>query len=222
MEEVVTLSAEEVLVSILIAPVVAPVIAPVEQPARMRRRDRRGQRRRLDRQDRVSAQLAELHAIRVLLEQAADVVRHGWVQGSWFSVATARGQHAVTAYDLHLLVDQPVSGACLVGSVVHAAGGPATVGSQRVQRTLDVVWHALREDPDRPVRWCPGPSRRMVHVLDLTAWNDSAGRTQDEVVDLLLSARQPTERALASLTDAAGVRRGGASDRPMAESAAST
>ena len=122
---------------------------------------------------------------------------------------SAGGKRAVTAYDLSLAMDRAITGACLVGAVVHAAGGPETVRSQRVQRTLDVVWHALREDPDQPVRWCPGPPRRMLHVLDLTAWNDSAGRTQDEVVDLLLSARQPTDRALASLEDADGVRRGG-------------
>jgi len=188
---------------------VSTLIALLEQRTGTRRRDRRAERRRLARQDRLSAQLAQLHDIRDLLEQAADVVGHGWVQGSWFTVATAGGERLVTAYNLRRAVDQPVSGACLVGSVVHAAGGPVTVRSQRVQRTLDVVWHALREDPDQPVRWCPGPSRRMMHVLDLTSWNDSPERTQDEVVDLLLSARQPTDRSLASLKDADGVRRAG-------------
>ena len=185
------------------------LIAPVEQGPSIRRRDRRAERRRLERQDRLSARAAQLHAIRDLLEQAADVVSHGWVQGSWFSVSTAGGERLVTAYNLRRSVDRPVSGACLVGAVVHAGGGPAMVRSQRIQRTLDVVWHALREDPDEPVRWCPGPSRRMMHVLDLTSWNDSPERTQDEVVDLLLSARRPTDRALASLKDADGVRRSG-------------
>ena len=185
------------------------LIAPVEQHTRISRRDRRDERRRLKRQDRISAQRAQLHAIRALLEQAAVVASAGWVQGSWFSVATARGEHHVTAYDLHRAVDEPVIGACLVGSVVHAAGGPRTVRSQLVQRTLDVVWHALREDPDREVRWCPGPQRRMFHVLELTVWNDTPGRTQHEVVDLLRSAQRPTELALASLADGDGVRRGG-------------
>ena len=189
------------------------LIAPVEQSTRIsrreRRRDRRDERRRLKRQDRVSAQRAQLYAISALLEQAAVVVSHGWVQGSWFNVATARGEHHVTAYDLHRAVDEPVIGACLVGSVVHAAGGPRTVRSQLVQRTLDAVWHALHEDPDRAVRWCPGPQRRMLHVLELTVWNDTPGRTQDEVVGLLRSARQPTERALASLEVADGARLGG-------------
>ena len=90
-------------------------------------------------------------------------------------------------------MDRPVTGACLVGAVVQAAGGPATVRSQLVQRTLDLAWHALREDPDRPVEWCPGPRIRMMRVLELTYWNDAAGRTQDEVVDLLLAARRTAD-----------------------------
>jgi hypothetical protein len=108
-------------------------------------------------------------------------------------VATASGHRAVTAYDLGVAEDRPVIGACLVGAVVHAAGGPATVRSQLVQRTLDLAWHALREDPDRPVRWCPGPRVRMMRVLDLTHWNDAPARTQGEVVGLLLAAQRTAD-----------------------------
>lgn len=154
------------------------------------RRVRRAERRRLKRQDALSSRLAELHAIRTLLGQAAEVVDAGWVQGAWFTVATVGGERAVTAYDLGMVVDQPVTGACLVGAVVQAAGGPADVRSQLVQRTLDVTWHALREDPDQPVRWCPGPCVRTMHLLELTFWNDLPGRTQREVVDLLRAARR--------------------------------
>jgi hypothetical protein len=172
---------------------VSTVIAPFEPLTRSGRRERRAERRRLKRQDALSGQLAELHAIRALLEEAAEVVDGGWVQGAWFTVATASGKRAVTAYDLHLAVNQPVSGACLVGAVVHAAGGPATVRSQLVQRTLNLTWHALREDPDRSVQWCPAPRVRMMQVLDLTHWNDAPGRTQSEVVGLLRAARQAAD-----------------------------
>jgi hypothetical protein len=157
------------------------------------RRARRAERRRLKRQDALSRRLAELHAIHALLGEAADVVDAGWVQGAWFTVATSDGDRAVTVFDLSLVVDQPVTGACLVGAVVQAAGGPADARSQLVQRTLDVAWHALREDPDRPVRFCPGPCVRMMHVLELTFWNDAPGRTQREVVDLLQTARQTAD-----------------------------
>ena len=102
----------------------------------------------------------------------------------------------VTAYDLDLAMDRPVTGACLVGAVVQAGGGPATVRSQLVQRTLDLTWHALREDPSRPVRWCPGPRMRMMQVLELTYWNDAPERTQGDVVTLLRAARETADDEL--------------------------
>ncbi len=186
---VVRLDAEEVLVSTHIAPT-----APTHRGPRPGRRERRAERRRLRRQDALSHQLAELHAIRALLDQAADVVGAGWVQNAWFAVGTGDGTRVVTAYELPWAVRRPVTGACLVGAVVQAAGGPATVRSQLVQRTLDLVWHALREDPARPVRWCPGPRVRMMQVLELTRWNDAPGRTQGEVVGLLATARRGADR----------------------------
>jgi hypothetical protein len=141
----------------------------------------------------VSGQLAELHAIGVLLEAAAEVVGDGWIQGAWFTVATDGGSRAVTAYDLPTAMDRPVIGACLVGAVVQAAGGPATVRSQLVQRSLDLLHHTLREDPDRPVQWCPGPRMRMIGLLELTRWNDAPRRTQGEVVGLLRDARRTVD-----------------------------
>jgi len=171
------------------------------------RRATRQQRRRLRKIDRLGTRLAELHAIRLLLEEAAVVVSSGWVQGAWFTVADGGRTRAVSAYDIGSVVDHPVSGACLVGAVVQAAGGPATVRSQVVQRTLDLAWHALREDPHRPVRWCPGPSARALQVLELTFWNDAPGRTSGEVADLLRSAARTadveSERGRAELAELA-------------------
>jgi hypothetical protein len=167
---------------------VSTVIASFDRRTHRGRRQRRAELRRLKRQDALSARLAELHAIHALLGKAAEVVSGGWVQGAWFTVATDGGDRSITAYDLRLAQDRRVTGACLVGAVVEAAGGPATVRSQLVQRTLDLVWHALGEDPARPVRWCPGPRIRMMGVLELTHWNDAPGRTQAEVVDLLRTA----------------------------------
>jgi hypothetical protein len=181
----VRLAAEEVLVS--------TVMATVEEQTRPGRRERRARRRRLKRQDMLSGKLAELHAVGALLDQAVEVVRNGWTQHAWFTVDTASGQRDVTAYNLRLALDQPVVGACLVGAVVHAAGGPGTVRSQLVQRTLDVTWHALRDDDGRSVHWCPAPPIRTLRLLDLTSWNDAPDRAQHEVVELLVSARQLTE-----------------------------
>lgn len=153
------------------------------------RRQAREERRRLARQDVATARLAELHHIRALLRDAEVVVSAGWVQNAWFAVPGAYGgQVGVTAHDLHLVVDNPVSGACLVGGIVQAAGGPATVRTQLVQRTLDLTWHVLREDGRRPVRWCPPPDVRAAHVRDLTRWNDDPRRTAAAVTSLLRSS----------------------------------
>jgi hypothetical protein len=148
----------------------------------------------LKRQDTVSSHLAELHAVHDLLERGLEVIGTGWVQRGWFTVMTAEGLRAVTARNLDDAVEKPVVGACLVGSVVQGAGGPAAVRTQLVQRTLDLLWHTLREDPDRPVRWCPDPQTRTSRVLDLTRWNDSPARTHGDVVALLLAAEQTVNR----------------------------
>ncbi len=164
------------------------LLAPPQKSIRPTRRERRAERRRLKRLDVLSTKLAELHAISELLAQAADLLDTGWVQGAWFAVETPDGQRSLTAGDVGLADEMPVIGACLVGAVVHAAGGPAEVGSQLVQRSLELTRHELRE-PDQPVRWCSGPSLRMMTVLDLTHWNDAPGRTRDEVVGLLIGAQ---------------------------------
>lgn len=166
------------------------LIASRHLVSRPRRGERGQERRRLRRVDTLSARLAELHAIDDLLVRADAVVSAGWVQDAWFTVAGAGGERTVTAYDLGLATDHPVTGACLVGAVVHAAGGPASVRSQLLQRTLDLTWHALREDPHRAVAWCPAPNVRTMNVLDLTRWNDVPHRTQRDVLALLQKARE--------------------------------
>jgi hypothetical protein len=152
-----------------------------------------GERHRLARQDRLAAHLAELHGIRALLAESATVVGSGWVQHGWFSVVDEHDRACVvTAHNLHHLTGRPVSGACLVGAIVHAAGGPAATRTQLVQRSLDLTWHTLHEDSHRPVRWCPAPDIRAAHVRDLTRWNDHRDRTRDEVTALLHAAMDTT------------------------------
>ena len=161
------------------------------RPTRSTRGDRRDERRRLARCDALSSRLAELSSIQDLLDGAAQVVRHGWVQQGWFRVATPGGHVVVTAYDVRRLRNAPVTGACLVGAVVHVAGGPAKARTQLVQRTLDLTWRVLYDDDVRPPRVsCPSPQVRTMHVQDLTRWNDAPARTQGQVVGLLVEARQ--------------------------------
>lgn len=175
---------------------VAPLAPPRATPGRPRvnRRADRAERRRLATQDRLSAQLAELHRIRAVLTQAATVVSSGWVQHGWYSVPGSSGeQRLVTAHTMGVVDNEPISGACLVGAIVHAGGGPAAVQTQLVQRTLDLSWHTLYEDPHRPVRWCPAPAVRMAHVRDLTRWNDSPNRTVAQVGAFFTAAIDTTD-----------------------------
>jgi hypothetical protein len=164
------------------------VMTRTDQLVRPGRPERRAARRRLRRVDALSTQLAQLQTIRTMLEQAIEIVRSGWVQGAWFAVDVGGRTRAVTGPEIGLTTDHPVTGACLVGAVVQAGGGPEAVRSQPVQRALDLVWHSLREDSGRPVRWCPGPPARAIHVLDLTHWNDAPDRTRGDVVELLRSS----------------------------------
>ena len=188
------------------------VVSPRAEQLRERvpsRTDRRLERRRLARQDEVAARLAELHRMRGLLQQAAVLVSAGWVQNAWFSVVDGRGGAVdLTAHDVDRATEEPVSGACLVGGIVHAAGGPRTVHSQLVQRTLDLTWHALHEDEQAHVRWCPAPPVRAAHVRDLTRWNDDPRRSVGDVrslldravriVDLHIASGRTSARALAA------------------------
>jgi hypothetical protein len=153
---------------------------------RVTRRQQRSERRRLARLDRAARELASLHSIRALLERAITVVESGWVQGCWFSVTDEQGRPStVPARDIPAVTDKTLSGACLVGAIVAAGGGPTAVRTQPVQRALDLTWHALHQSERQPVRWCPAPEIRMAHVRDLTRWNDHPQRSAHEVLNLL-------------------------------------
>ena len=157
------------------------------------RRERRRVRRSLREQDRTSARLAELHAIDSLLGEATRVIEHGWLQHGWFAYDDPAGEsHTVTSYTRRIertvALDQ-VTSTCLVGGIVHAAGGPSQARSQLVQRTIDLTWHAAFRGQHQQVRWCPSPPERAGHVIDLAHWNDRPGRTAGDTVALLDRAR---------------------------------
>lgn len=126
------------------------------------------ERRRLSEADRRGARLAELHHIAALTADAAMAVQRGWSASSWYG---------------------PAGQACLVGAIVRAAGGPRTVRSQLVRRTIDLTWHTLRRDGVAPADYCPAPIILQARIRDLTRWNDTPGRTAAEVVALLAATR---------------------------------
>jgi hypothetical protein len=111
------------------------------------------------RYDRLTARVAELHAIKSRLSDAASLLEQGWVQDRW----------------------RDREGACLVGAIRTGGRGQLT------ERSLDLLWHALHDDP-RDLRWVPPPEVRLARVRDLTRWNDRAGRRVEEVLALLGAA----------------------------------
>jgi hypothetical protein len=157
---------------------------PAARPGPPGRRGARQRRRAAERAGRTAAARAELHGILEVLVEARALLGRGWVQGTWF---TAQPVAAVAAAGQERAGAQPA--ACLVGAVVLAAGGRAAVRGQRAQRSLDLLWHTLHRATDPgPVRWCPAPALRTLQVQDLTRWNDTSGRSPEEVRALLDAA----------------------------------
>jgi hypothetical protein len=153
-------------------------------------RNHRQQQRELRRQDRCSAAKAEAFAVDEVLAGAVRTIDAGWVQHAWFAWDDESGRrHLVTERNLADLGGRDVSATCLVGAIVHAAGGPTMAGSQLVHRTLGVVWHALHRRPDDRMDWSPPPAVRAARIRDLTIWNDRPERDRHDVEALLTCAR---------------------------------
>jgi hypothetical protein len=136
--------------------------------------------------DQISARLAELDQIACILNDAADLVRAGWLQESWFAYRDSKGRlRPVNAYNAKQMTGHPVVAACLVGAVVQAGGGMPYVRTQPVQRALDLTWHTLFKTSPDLIRRIPAPEARVHHVQDLTRWNDHPGRTAAQAEELL-------------------------------------
>jgi hypothetical protein len=149
-------------------------------------RTRRRQSRQLRLRDQISARLAELDQIACILSDAAELVRAGWLQDSWFAYRDDAGRiRSVNAYNAKQLTGHPVVAACLVGAIVQAGGGLPHIRTQPVQRALDVTWHTLAKTPPALVRRTPAPETRLHNVQDLTRWNDHPGRTAGQAEELL-------------------------------------
>ena len=150
------------------------------------RRARRQQARRLQLRDEASARLAELDQIACMLNDAADLVRTGWLQHRWFAYIDDTGQiRTVNAFDAKRMAGHPVVEACLVGAIVQAGGGLSHLRKQVVQRAVDLTWHTLFRTPSELIHRTPAPLVRTRHVQDLTRWNDYPGRTSHDAEALL-------------------------------------
>ena len=124
-----------------------------------------------------------------LLERARGLVAAGWVQDAFYVVRDRRGRvRPVSPFGLLLLSRTDVVGACLVGSVAHAASAV----DRRSRRApagyaVDALWSALAERDDRPavVVDVGHPAARAARVRELARWNDEPARRRTEVLDLI-------------------------------------
>jgi len=149
-------------------------------------------------EDRRSGRLRRLSNACVTLDAARAVVERGWVQGRWFPPGSAPDGR-----------DGAVSGACLIGAVVTAAGA-STPAAAIVEAgpAIDVLWDAWQETRGMVGPGVAGraaaPAVRAARIRDLTRWNDQPGRTRDEVVALIELA---SSRAIMEAMEPVGAHR---------------
>lgn len=129
-----------------------------------------------------SARLGDVCAV---LDGARTLIERGWVQDRWLvTPAPAVRRATVTG------TPPDVSGACLVGAVVHAAQRHhASAAAIHAAPALDVLWDAWQEtrgfDGPGLAGWAAPREVRAARVRDLTRWNDQPDRTRDDVLRLL-------------------------------------
>jgi len=130
------------------------------------------------RQERV---LAVLAAVREQLVQ-------GWVQEAWWVTRAPSGpQRTVRALGATSEPGQ-VSGACLVGAVLNSTGSdrpqPAWVAGPVVDALYDALWEARGGHAELTSR-VSSPPVRLARVQTLTRWNDTPGRTREQVLEVV-------------------------------------
>ena len=133
--------------------------------------------------------LAQLNGQLAVLERARAELEAGWVQGGWWSVTSADGDHRLATGDAG---GSPahVDGACLVGALARAGSSSPDVG-RAVDAVYDALWTSRGQPGPGGLPPVPASEVRLARVRMLTRWNDQAERTREEVlavVDRAISA----------------------------------
>ena len=137
--------------------------------------------------------LRQLGRIRYALENARTaLVRDGWTGGAWFTVEQSPGSfRRATAHEAFGLVgpQASVANACLVGTLLRMADDPDQVPTiADVWGCVDELYEAMHEQLGHhsfpPGRAYPSAERRA-RLQGLTAWNDTPGRTREQVLDVV-------------------------------------
>lgn len=155
------------------------------------------------RQSLPEIQHAVLERVLALLEAAHADVSAGWAQDGWWATPAAGGQR-VLATGLAAGASTPnrADAVCLVGALIRA--GAAQGGDAEFGRAADTVYEALWESREQPdtvtgMLTLSSPQVRQARVQALTRWNDTRGRTSDEVLSVLDRAIARVMQTLAAL-----------------------
>ncbi|MET0189527.1 MAG: hypothetical protein ABW212_11045 [Pseudonocardia sediminis] len=134
----------------------------------------------------VAAPPSDNARIRVVLEAARAVVERGWLQNGWYETAPRPLWRKLLG---PLPTPDMLEGACLVAAVAVAghSGGAFTQLDRDSGPAIDRVWDALRELRGRRAEETGAvpPIVRRARMRELVRWNDTPGRTRDEVLGLL-------------------------------------
>jgi hypothetical protein len=142
-----------------------------------------------------------------VLVGARALIARGWLQGGWYVLQATDGRRRfVGAGSLTRRSFGEIVQSCVVGAVVESARWH-TAEKGAAGPAIDALWHELagltgHRVPADPLP--PTPVVRRREVGDLTTWNDTPGRTRDEVLHLLDAAiaglatagRGPSEPAM--------------------------
>ena len=126
-----------------------------------------------------------------VLAGARALIARGWLQGGWYILEAPDGRRRfVGAGSLTRRSFGEIVQSCLVGAVVESARWH-TCEKKAAGPAIDTLWQELGElCGHRPTAGPspPTPVLRTREVGELTTWNDTPGRTRDEVLQLLDAA----------------------------------
>lgn len=155
------------------------------------------------RQSLLEIQHTVLERVLALLDAARADLPTGWVQDGWWATPADSGQRILaTGLAAGASTPRGADAVCLVGALVRA--GAAQGADSEVGRAVDAVYEALWESHGQPptatgMLTLSSPQVLLARIQALARWNDTQGRTSDEILLILDRAIARVIQALAAL-----------------------
>ncbi len=122
-----------------------------------------------------------------ILETARAVLERGWLQDGWYRTRPRPLRQRLFGPTPG---PEDIEAACLVAAVAVAGhtGGAFTHVDRDSGPAVDRAWEALQETRREHVETSPGavaPIVRRARMRELVRWNDTPGRTREEVLGVI-------------------------------------